>query len=165
MSDVLPRSSIAYVRSNLDFPERDPKSSTVIITGAFTLGGLANFPQGRIEQLYQFQDVATYTTGRNSFKFADLCRRLGIPSINETTGIGRLGADAPRIQVANCRGPWQEVAILGYKLSELQTPAFRQFLDDHIYGVRDFAEYLDLCGGLRRLQQLRQRELLLHLGK
>ena len=43
--------------------------------------------------------------------------------------------------------------------------AFAQFLEDHIFGVRDFAEYLDQCGGLKRLQALRQRELLLHLGK
>ena len=39
--------------------------------------------------------------------------------------------------------------------------AFRHFLDDHIFGVRDFTEYLDHCGGLRRLQHLRRRELLL----
>ena len=43
--------------------------------------------------------------------------------------------------------------------------AFNQFLDDHVYGVADFAEYLEICGGLRRLQALRQREMLLHLGK
>jgi len=48
---------------------------------------------------------------------------------------------------------------------ERDPAAFRQFLDDHIYGVKDFAEYLELCGGLRRLQELRQREMLLHLGK
>ncbi len=48
---------------------------------------------------------------------------------------------------------------------ERDPAAFRQFLDDHIYGVREFTEYLDLCGGLRRLQHLRQRELLLHLGR
>lgn len=48
---------------------------------------------------------------------------------------------------------------------EKDPAAFAQFLDDHIYGVREFAEYLELCGGLRRLQALRQRELLLHLGK
>ena len=42
---------------------------------------------------------------------------------------------------------------------------FAAFLDDHIFGVKDFAEYLDRCGGLPRLQHLRQRELLLHLGK
>jgi glutaconate CoA-transferase subunit A len=48
---------------------------------------------------------------------------------------------------------------------ERDPAAFNQFLDDHVYGVREFAEYVDLCGGLRRLQQLRRRELLLHLGK
>jgi glutaconate CoA-transferase subunit A len=39
---------------------------------------------------------------------------------------------------------------------------FRRFLDAHIYGVSDFSEYLQLCGGLPRLQQLRRQELLLH---
>lgn len=48
---------------------------------------------------------------------------------------------------------------------EKDRAAHAAFLDDHIFGVRDFAEYLDLCGGLNRLQALRQRELLLHLGK
>jgi glutaconate CoA-transferase, subunit A len=38
---------------------------------------------------------------------------------------------------------------------------FRQFLDEHIYGVRTFSEYLQRCGGLERLQQLRQQELFL----
>ncbi len=52
---------------------------------------------------------------------------------------------------------WMEV--------EKDATAFGQFLDDHIFGVTDFAEYLDLCGGLKRMQALRQRELLLHLGK
>ena len=52
---------------------------------------------------------------------------------------------------------WMEV--------EKDEAAFAQFLEDHIFGVRDFAEYLDQCGGLKRLQALRQRELLLHLGK
>jgi glutaconate CoA-transferase subunit A len=41
----------------------------------------------------------------------------------------------------------------------------RQFLDKYIYGVRSFTEYLYLCGGLDRLRQLRQQELLLHRGK
>ncbi len=48
---------------------------------------------------------------------------------------------------------------------EKDPAAFAQFLEDHIFGVRDFTEYLDRCGGLPRLQQLRHRELLLHLGK
>lgn len=49
--------------------------------------------------------------------------------------------------------------------AERDETAFRHFLDDHIFGVREFAEYLELCGGPRRLQQLRRRELLLHLGR
>jgi glutaconate CoA-transferase subunit A len=48
---------------------------------------------------------------------------------------------------------------------ERDPDAFRRFLDTHIYGVSDFAEYLQLCGGLPRLQQLRQQELLLHRGR
>lgn len=48
---------------------------------------------------------------------------------------------------------------------EKDPAAFSQFLDDHIFGVKDFADYLELCGGLRRLQELRQREFLLHPGK
>jgi glutaconate CoA-transferase subunit A len=43
--------------------------------------------------------------------------------------------------------------------------AFRRFLDQYIYGVRDFTEYLQLCGGLPRLQELRQQEFLLHRGR
>jgi glutaconate CoA-transferase subunit A len=38
---------------------------------------------------------------------------------------------------------------------------FKAFLDKYIYGVKDFHEYLQLCGGLPRMQQLRQQELLL----
>jgi len=66
---------VAYVRNNLDFPERDPNSPTVGITGFFTIGGSSNFPQGRIDQFYQYQDVATLTTGRHSFKFGADVRR------------------------------------------------------------------------------------------
>ena len=42
---------------------------------------------------------------------------------------------------------------------------FRKFLDTYIYGVKNFAEYLQLCGGLERLQELRRQEFLLHQGK
>jgi excinuclease ABC subunit A len=71
-----------------------------------------------------------FRVGRNAFKTGDLIRRLGIPSIAETAGVETNGGDAPRIQVANRRGPWQEVAVLGFKLAELDRPAFRQFLRD-----------------------------------
>ena len=47
---------------------------------------------------------------------------------------------------------------------ERDVAQFQKFLEKYIYGVRDFAEYLQLCGGLPRLQELRQQELLLHRG-
>jgi hypothetical protein len=34
-----------------------------------------------------------------------------------------------------------------------------------VYGVADFAAYLDKCGGLPRLQELRRQEFLLHQGR
>jgi glutaconate CoA-transferase subunit A len=49
--------------------------------------------------------------------------------------------------------------------AERDVDALRAFLEKYIYGVRDFAAYLQLCGGLPRLQELRQRELLLHQGR
>ncbi len=49
--------------------------------------------------------------------------------------------------------------------AEKDPAAFAQFLDDHIFGVRDFAEYIAQCGGLKRMQTLRHRELLLHMGR
>ena len=66
---------LAYVRGRLAFPEHDPNSATVLINGFFTIGGLSVFPQGRIEQLYQFQDVATYIVDRHSLKFGIDIRR------------------------------------------------------------------------------------------
>src|ERR1700757_2432133 len=41
---------------------------------------------------------------------------------------------------------------------------FNRFLEHYIFGVKGFNEYLNLCGGLERMQQLRHQELLLHRG-
>jgi glutaconate CoA-transferase subunit A len=38
---------------------------------------------------------------------------------------------------------------------------FRAFLDRHIYSVPDFGSYLQLCGGIARMKELRAQELLL----
>ncbi len=42
---------------------------------------------------------------------------------------------------------------------------FQQFLDQYIFSVRDFADYLQRSGGLPRLQELRRQELLLDRGR
>jgi glutaconate CoA-transferase subunit A len=49
--------------------------------------------------------------------------------------------------------------------AEKDVETFRPFLQTYLYGVADFAEYLQRCGGLPRLQELRQQEFLLHRGK
>ena len=43
--------------------------------------------------------------------------------------------------------------------AEQDEATYHAFLEEHIFGVSDFGEYLDRCGGLRRLQELRRQEL------
>jgi len=65
----------AYTRGRLKFPEHDSKHPTVTVSNFFTIGGLSVFPQGRIEQLFQFQDVMTHIRNRHSYKFGVDIRR------------------------------------------------------------------------------------------
>jgi glutaconate CoA-transferase, subunit A len=46
--------------------------------------------------------------------------------------------------------------------AEKDLSSYRAFLETYVFGVRDFGQYLERCGGLRRLQELRREELLLH---
>jgi glutaconate CoA-transferase subunit A len=48
---------------------------------------------------------------------------------------------------------------------EADPGAHKAFLDEYLFGVRDFNEYLNKCGGLPRMQELRRQELLLHRGR
>jgi outer membrane receptor protein involved in Fe transport len=59
----------SYIRRNLAFPENDPLTPTTAITGFFTIGGLSNFPQGRIQNSYQFSDTLSWLRGRHALKF------------------------------------------------------------------------------------------------
>ncbi len=61
--------SFAFIRSKLGFPENDPTDPSTTIGGAFTIGGLANFPQGRTTNEFQWLDTATWVSGRHSVKF------------------------------------------------------------------------------------------------
>jgi excinuclease ABC subunit A len=72
-----------------------------------------------------------FRVGRNSFKQADLVRRLGIPPLNDTPGVEAYGQEE-RVRVANRKGPWQEVTVLAHRLSEVETPAFHEFLDQAV---------------------------------
>jgi excinuclease ABC subunit A len=83
-----------------------------------------------------------FRVSRNAFKLADLARRLGIRPLNETPGLEVYGMEE-RVQVDNLKGPWQAVTLLAYRLAEVDTPAFRAFLQQ---AVASFHE------NLRRLQ-------------
>lgn len=71
----------SYIRRNLGFPESDPNSPTATITGLFTIGGLNNFPQGRIQNSYQFSDTFSWQRGTHSFKFGGDIRKLQLFNI------------------------------------------------------------------------------------
>lgn len=57
-----------------------------------------------------------------------------------------------------------EEHVRDWMTAEKDVEAFRAFLQTYIYGVRDFAEYWQRCGGLSRMQELRRQEFLLHRG-
>jgi excinuclease ABC subunit A len=66
---------------------------------------------------------------KNRFKDNDLIRRLGIRPLNETPGLEVYGNE-PRVWTTAHKGPWQSVTVLVHRLSEIDTPAFREFLSE-----------------------------------
>jgi glutaconate CoA-transferase subunit A len=55
-----------------------------------------------------------------------------------------------------------EIHLRRWLEAERDVTSFGEFLETHVYGVRDFNAYLERCGGLQRLQELRRQEFLLH---
>jgi len=74
-SRTLNEARLAYARGRLVFPEHAPTEPTVTINTFFTIGGLNAFPQGRIEQAYQFQEVVSHLADRHALKFGVDLRR------------------------------------------------------------------------------------------
>jgi glutaconate CoA-transferase subunit A len=58
-----------------------------------------------------------------------------------------------------------EEHLCAWMEAEAHPDEYRRFLDKYLFGVRDFGEYLERCGGLARLRQLRHKELLLDRGR
>src|SRR5262245_60715699 len=77
---------VSYIRRNLQFPENDPTTPSAGIGGfgngnLFIIGGLNNFPQGRIQNSYQFSDILTWQKGRHAMKFGADIRRIQLFNI------------------------------------------------------------------------------------
>jgi hypothetical protein len=74
-SSFVNEARVSYARLFPSFEERDKVTPTINITGAMQVGGSASFPQERLEQTYQFQNVSTYIRSRHTLKFGfDLAR-------------------------------------------------------------------------------------------
>jgi hypothetical protein len=72
---------LSHMRRDLAFPENDPDSPTATIGGFFTVGGTSQFPQGRVQDTFQFADVATFQRGRHALKFGTDVRYLRLTSL------------------------------------------------------------------------------------
>jgi excinuclease ABC subunit A len=68
-----------------------------------------------------------FRVGRNTFKEGDLVRQLGIRPLNDTPGLEVYG-DQERVWITSHKGPWQSVTIMVHRQSEIDTPAFAEFL-------------------------------------
>ena len=55
--------------------------------------------------------------------------------------------------------------LKAWMAAEADVGRHKEWLAKYVYGVREFSEYIDLCGGLRRMQELRRQELLLDRGR
>jgi excinuclease ABC subunit A len=83
-----------------------------------------------------------FRVARNTFREEDLIPKLGIRPLDETPGLEVYGSNE-RVHVANRKGPWQEVAILAHRLSEIDTQAFHAFLKQAVSSFQQTIARMD----------------------
>ncbi len=70
-----------------------------------------------------------FRVGRNAFAPESLQRRLGIRSLDASPELGLpVYSQEERVRITNHKGPWQSVTVMVHRLSEIDTPAFREFV-------------------------------------
>jgi hypothetical protein len=80
---------VAYARSSALFvPETDPATPRYNITGLISFGTVNNWPQGRIFNIYQINDLMTHVRGRHIFKAGFDLRHIQDNSLNDTNRRG-----------------------------------------------------------------------------
>ncbi len=70
-----------------------------------------------------------FRVGRNTFKQADLEARLRLKRLSDFPGLEHYARDK-RVEVSQHAGPWQHVVVTVVKREEIDTPAFRAFLNE-----------------------------------
>ncbi len=68
---------------------------------------------------------------RNTFREEELQAALALRNLDDLDELPVYGR-ADRVRVKNLKGPWQEVTLTVHWLREIDTPAFRKFLDEAI---------------------------------
>jgi hypothetical protein len=80
---------VAYARSSALFvPETDPATPRFNVTGVVNFGTINNWPQGRIFNNYQLNDVLTHVRGRHILKAGSDLRHIQDNSLNDTNRRG-----------------------------------------------------------------------------
>ncbi len=125
----------AFVRRNLDFPENDPTTPSTTISGLFTIGGASNFPQARIQNTFQWQNVSTFMSGRHSVKFGVDIRRNRLFNLAAFDSKGTFGFDNLQ-DFLNSRPASFRQAINTATFDARQTNQYYFFQDD-IRATRD----------------------------
>ncbi|HYZ85974.1 MAG TPA: carboxypeptidase regulatory-like domain-containing protein [Bryobacteraceae bacterium] len=79
----------AYGRSSALFqPETDPATPRFVVTGLVSFGTVNNWPQGRIFNVYQLNDVFTHVRGRHILKAGFDLRHIQDNSVNDSNRRG-----------------------------------------------------------------------------
>ncbi len=69
-----------------------------------------------------------FRVGRNTFREEDLENRLALQPLDDLDELPVYGR-GNRVRVKNLKGPWQEATVTVHWLREIDTPAFRSFLE------------------------------------
>jgi len=125
---VLNEFRFSYVRRNLGFPENDPNSPTATITGLFTIGGASNFPQGRVQDSFQFSDTLSWQRGDHSFKFGADIRKLKLFNLAAFDSKGTFGFSNLQNYINNFASTFQQA---------LQTATFDARQTQQFYFAQD----------------------------
>ncbi|MGL6076829.1 MAG: excinuclease ABC subunit UvrA [Fimbriiglobus sp.] len=80
-----------------------------------------------------------FRVARNSFKPTELRAKLGLKPLSDIPGLENYSRQE-RVEVAQRRGPWQEVVVSITSLAEVESPAFAAFIQD---AAKAFAKNLE----------------------
>jgi excinuclease ABC subunit A len=80
-----------------------------------------------------------FRVSKNTFKRNGLIEQLDLKPLNEMRDLPVYGSE-PRVKCKNLRGPWQEVQLAVHSWSEIDKPAFWNFLEAAVAGFSKFTE-------------------------